>query len=77
MGGVVTEEQAITRAQYMDLVYSQSGMLYEIIPHASRTSNDPTAATSSAKAGSVDGSLVQYRNKSQGNNQIYTNPCLP
>jgi hypothetical protein len=34
MGGVVTEEEAISRAQYLDLVYSQSGTLYELIPNA-------------------------------------------
>jgi hypothetical protein len=42
MGGIVTEEQAISRAQYLDLVYSQSDMLYDLIPHAPRPSNDPT-----------------------------------
>jgi hypothetical protein len=35
MGGVITEEQAISHAQYLDLVYSQMGTLYELIP------NDP------------------------------------
>jgi len=35
MGGVMTGEQAITRAQYLDLVYSSSGTLYDLIPHAS------------------------------------------
>jgi hypothetical protein len=34
MGGCVTEEQAIARAQYLDLVYSQSGTLYELLPNA-------------------------------------------
>ena len=33
MGGAVTEEQAISHAQYLDLVYSQSGTLYDLIPH--------------------------------------------
>ena len=55
MGGVVTKEQAIARARYMDLVYSQSGTLYEIIPQASRASNDPNSVTSSVKTGSVNG----------------------
>jgi hypothetical protein len=32
MGGVVTEEEAIAQAQYLYLVYSQSGTLYELIP---------------------------------------------
>lgn len=31
MGGCVTEEQAIAHAQYLDLVYSQSGTLYELL----------------------------------------------
>jgi len=31
MGACVTEEQAITHAQYLDLVYSQSGMLYDVL----------------------------------------------
>jgi hypothetical protein len=34
MGGVVTEEKAINHAQYLDLVYSQSDTLYDLIPHA-------------------------------------------
>jgi hypothetical protein len=33
MGGAVTEEQAITWAQYLDLVYSQSGTLYDFLPN--------------------------------------------
>jgi hypothetical protein len=33
MGGVVTKEEAIARARYLDLVYSQSGTLYELIPN--------------------------------------------
>jgi hypothetical protein len=37
MGGVVTEEEVIARAQYMDLVYSQSGTLYELIPNTPHT----------------------------------------
>jgi hypothetical protein len=32
MGGVVTEEQAISRAQYLDLVYSQTSTLYDLLP---------------------------------------------
>ena len=30
-GGVVTEEQVISRAQYLDLIYTQSGTLYDKI----------------------------------------------
>lgn len=39
----------------MDLVYSQSGTLYDIIPQASRASNDPNSVTSLVKTSSVDG----------------------
>lgn len=35
-GGVVTEEQVIARAQYLDLVYTQSGTLYDKIPDTPR-----------------------------------------
>jgi hypothetical protein len=34
MGGFITEEQAISRAQYLDLVYSQMGTLYDLIHDA-------------------------------------------
>ena len=34
VGGVTIEEQAIARAQYLDLVYSQFGVLYDIIKDA-------------------------------------------
>ena len=34
--GVTNEEEAILRAQQMDLIYSQSGILYEIIPDPPR-----------------------------------------
>jgi hypothetical protein len=36
MGGAVTEEQAISQAQYLDLVYSQSGTLYDFLPNAAQ-----------------------------------------
>ena len=36
-GVIVTEEQVIARAQYLDLIYTQSGTLYEKIPNASRS----------------------------------------
>ena len=39
--GVQNEEQAIFRAQELDLIYAQSRILYEIIPNASRSSFNP------------------------------------
>ena len=40
MSRAVTKEQAIHHAQHLDLIYSQVGMLYTIIPHAPRSSNE-------------------------------------
>ena len=37
---VMNEEEAILRAQQLDLIYSQSGILYEIIPEAPRPTHD-------------------------------------
>jgi hypothetical protein len=42
MGSVVTKEKDIIRAQYLDLLYSKCGTLYDPIPHAPRPLNDPT-----------------------------------
>ena len=36
----MNEEEAILRAQQLDLIYSQSGILYEIIPEALRPTHD-------------------------------------
>lgn len=33
-GGVIIEDQVISHAQYLDLIYTQSSMLYEKIPNA-------------------------------------------
>ena len=38
---VQNEEHAIFRVQELDLIYAQSGLLYEIIPNALRSSFDP------------------------------------
>ena len=38
---VQNEFQAIFRAQQLDLIYAQSGLLYEIIPNAPRSNFDP------------------------------------
>jgi hypothetical protein len=48
MGGVVTEEQAISRAQYLDLVYSQTGTLYDLLPELPRPGTSSTSTTPAA-----------------------------
>ena len=40
MSGAVTEEDIIRHAQHLDLIYSQSCTLYDIIPQAPRPSNN-------------------------------------
>jgi hypothetical protein len=49
MGGVVTEEQAISHAQYLDLVYLQTGTLYDLLPELPHPG---TSITSTAPAAS-------------------------
>jgi hypothetical protein len=39
--GVSNEEEAIFRAQQLDLIYAQSGMLYHLLPEALRSNYDP------------------------------------
>jgi hypothetical protein len=39
--GVTSEEEAIFKAQQLDLIYAKSGMLYEILPDAPRSNYDP------------------------------------
>jgi hypothetical protein len=38
---VTSEEEVIFKSQQLDLTYSQSGMLYEILPNAPRSNYDP------------------------------------
>jgi hypothetical protein len=59
MGGAVTEEHAISHAQYLDLVYSQMGALYDLLPDAAHPSTSTTSTTlvASHAANSVIGTL--------------------
>lgn len=40
MSGAITEEDVIRHAQHLDLIYSQSNTLYDIIPNTPQPSND-------------------------------------
>lgn len=53
-GGVITEDQVISRAQYLDLVYTQSGTLYEKILNLPHPISDPIV-TSPIRSNVVDG----------------------
>lgn len=49
----MTEEQSISHAQYLDLVYSQSNTLYNLIPHASWPKYDPSKPPQAHSGGRV------------------------
>ena len=51
--GVQNEEQAIFRAQELDLIYAQSRLLYEIIPNAPHSSFDPKVKPGTHADGNV------------------------
>ena len=64
MGGVVTEEQAISRAQYLDLVHYQSGTLYELIPNDPKPTNDPSRLALEPHADVLIGSVERQSSSS-------------
>jgi hypothetical protein len=66
-GGAVTEEQAIARAQYLDLVYSQSSTLYDFLMNVARANIDPSKPSYSSHA---DGSIGSI--KTQSTSQLLT-----
>ena len=55
MSGAVIEEDVIKCAQHPDLIYCQSGTLYDIIPNAPRPSNDIPRMTPGPHADGVIG----------------------
>ena len=57
MGGVVTEEHAISRARYLDLVYSKPETLYDLIPNASHPNTNPTKPPAKTPVDGVVGSI--------------------
>ena len=57
MASAITEEQAISRAQYIDLVYSQSRTLYDLIPQAPRPSTDPAKPPEEVPVVGIVGSI--------------------
>ena len=57
MGGDVTKEKAISRGQYLDLVYSQLGTLYDLILHASQPTSDPSRPVTKPHVDGILGSI--------------------
>ena len=63
MMGPWTEEQAIHAAQQLDLIYSQSRLLYSILPNAPRPAVDSNKPPLSAHAdGMISSTLNQVTN---------------
>jgi hypothetical protein len=62
MGGVVMEEQAISRGQYLDLVYSQTSTLYELLPDAPHPSTSTTSTTPSTSQ-AADGVIGTFHSQ--------------
>ena len=52
---MVTEDQCIHHAQHLDLIYSQSGMLYYLLPNAPGNLNSLTTQKPGAHADSLIG----------------------
>ena len=81
MGGAVTKEQAISCTQYLDLVYSQLGTLYDLIPHAPRPTTDPSRPTTEPPAdgilGSVQTQMTEKYSKKQNQNATPSNQQAP
>ena len=80
MSGAVTEEYVIRRTQHLDLIYSQSGTLYDIIPQAPRPSNDKPQNAPGHHAdgviGFVSDSTISQVIRQLGQLAITDNPTL-
>jgi len=76
---VVTEEQVIAQAQYLDLVYTQSGKLHEKIPDLPKGNQIAAAPSGSHAADGMIGSVNTKSKKKSSNNSspIITLPDSP
>ena len=79
MGGAVTEEKAICQAQYLDLVYSQSRTLYDLIPQAPHPSTEPTKPPAEIHVDGVVGSIhpSSTTNPTKQHSTSTTTPSAP
>jgi hypothetical protein len=73
MGGVVTEEQVISHARYLDLVYLQTYTLYELIPDALHPSTTATSITQTTYH-VVDGVIGTFHANAKSTPSTHTNP---
>jgi hypothetical protein len=73
MGGFVTEEKSISRAQYLDLVYSQPDTLYDLPPNTPRPSTTATSTTPTTSH-VVDGVIGTFHADTKSTSATHTNP---
>jgi hypothetical protein len=73
MGGVFTEEKEISLDQYLDLVYSQTGTLYDLINDAPCPSTNPTP-TSHVTSHVVDGLIGTFHAETHSKQTSHSNP---
>ena len=73
MGGVVTEQWVMSRAQYLDLVYSQIGTLCDWILDALCLSTNPTP-TLLVASHVVDGVIGTFHTETQTKQVNHSNP---
>jgi len=64
MSVVVTEEQEISCSRYLDLIYLQTGTLYDLIPHAPLLLNDPSRTAPESHVNGVVGSVINTKTAS-------------
>ena len=72
MGGVVTEEQTIRHAQYLNIIYSQTNTLYDLIPDAPRPSTTATSTTPTTSH-VVDGVIGSFHFDAKSTSATHTN----
>jgi hypothetical protein len=72
MGGVFTEEHVISHAQYLDLIYFQTRMIYDLIPDAPCPSTNPTL-TPPTYSHSTDGVIDVFHAETRSADIGHTN----
>jgi hypothetical protein len=72
MGGVITEEKVISHAQYLYLIYSQMGTLYDLLSDTPHPSTNPTP-TPLVASHVVDSVIGTFHDEIQSTHVGHTN----
>ena len=71
MRGGDTKDKSIRRSQYMDLDYSQSSTLYDLISNAPHPSNDPSRPALKSHDDGMVGSITTRSTTSSTSKQAH------